>query len=54
MGVGDLVKVKDLTYPEFGIIINEPLRHWYVVYFFSLEYDMVFSKNELEVISEDR
>jgi|TARA_Y100000114_G_C11735976_1_gene316156 hypothetical protein len=51
MGVGDLVKVKNLTSSAFGIIIEEPLRHWFVVYFFSLEYDMVFGKDELEAVN---
>ena len=54
MKVGDLVKVKNLTTSAFGIILEEKSNYWFLVYFFSLGYDMQFCASELEVINESR
>ena len=51
MKIGDLVKVKNLTSSDYGIIIG--IKHeLYNVWFLALEYDMEFHDYELEVISE--
>ena len=48
MKIGDLVKVKNLTSSDYGIIIGT--RHeLYNVWFLALEYDMEFYDYELEV-----
>ena len=54
MKVGDLVKVKNLSSSDCGIIINMPDWNLFCVYFLSLEYDMIFGGWELELISEGR
>ena len=54
MKVGDLVKVKNLPTSAFGIILEEKNNYWFLVYFFSLGYDMQFCESELEVANESR
>ena len=59
MKVGDLVKVKGLASPEYGIITKAYYRgsgnikhRWWNVYFVSLDYEVPFKENELEVMNE--
>ena len=58
MKIGDLVKVKNLTSSDYGIIIGTYTRgsgyvqhKYWSVYFLSLEYDVPFLEKELELIN---
>ena len=61
MKVGDLVKVKNLTSSDYGVIIGTYIRgsghvqhKYWSVYFLSLEYDVPFMEKELELVSGGR
>ena len=57
MKIGDLVRVKNLTSSDYGVIIGTYIRgsgyvqhKYWSVYFLSLEYDVPFLEKELELI----
>ena len=57
MKIGDLVRVKNLTLSDYGVIIGTYIRgsgyvqhKYWSVYFLSLEYDVPFLEKELELI----
>ena len=61
MKIGDLVKVKNLTSSDYGVIIGTYIRGngkvqyiYWNVYFLSLEYEVPFLERELEVINGSR
>ena len=52
MKIGDLVKVKNLTTSDYGVVVGfNKYIGMFKIWFLSLEYDMEFYDYELEVIS---
>ena len=57
MKVGDLVKIKNLTSSDYGVIVKTHVRgsgclkqRWWKVRFPTLDYDVPFMENELELV----